>query len=1007
MLISFIEKKNEFCLFIVFLSFLVFFNIFYFNEFNLITDDYQKNPSEIELALTLNPIENTNFNLNQNNISTCLNKIDAKLNNLNSSFIQIGDNIHWYPSFYWNSSDEANFSQNYRGHFDFQFIFIPNNEQFKQNNFQFLHGIELVEGSYIDEPTDIIVNLQFKKRGFSIGDDIIFNYYMDKNFTLIELAQDRLGITPLNSSKFLGNFKFRIVGFYQITNEKDLKSLVECNLNFGSESNSQLNSISNEYRNYYNYIFSINDIAFSIIKKNFSKLIIRDQYDIPFIQKVVFSSVNSIGTTSFQQLLYNIKIIQPWIYENGIFSFFENRIENLKGKYANFWKCIQNLKNLQNDIFFFTIPVYISFLIFIFLIEKKSINMVNQYYNKRYLLGEKPKDFIKSYFFEKIPIIFINTLAIFGLNYIFQRIILSNDIIQDTLRINLSIYFIIITVFPILVDIILLKSNFKKIKKSTEEFDLNFSEENREIKAKLRKIRENIFFGILILFSLIPVLLVSLSNYWIDFQSPEINISISKILIISFLFIFLIPIPLSRVLTNFFSFLSGKINNILKKTEKTIKKLLVFSQMPKYQKNNKEEALLFIFLFTNILLSSFYLNFENSNYFERKILAWDSSNIKLELRYSEDFDYEKFINSSILSIPGIKSDYFTNLKITNQLFIDYNLNSNTPTNCSLFDPFQYSHFINFPEKIHFSDSIFKSNTSHLEKYNNINNSIIVSRALADKFNLNIKDNLKITSYYGVSSDFKIVGIIDYAPLCEIDNKPSNIHILFLNHLNCIFKEYGSCLNLYLKVNSKFNFQDFSNYFLNHYKHLVKSIKINNSDSEKNRFDSLFLPRLYLFESILIGIVLIFCSIFMINKFYEDQNDDMNILKQFGSSKNQIRRIINSKLIFYFGFIFIITYASYFILSLLFYKILLFKTWIQIDSAFYNSWNQIAYNINNCSNWDLYKSYGKSVMILYPFPIISLLEFFISCSFLILISYIQFKERIKENAKSNFIKSRNG
>ncbi|MHA1584894.1 MAG: hypothetical protein ACTSWL_06540 [Promethearchaeota archaeon] len=994
-----IKKKNQIYLFLVFLIFFSFFYVCYIHEFDLITQDYQRNPSRIELELIQDPVKK--IFLTENDVSTSLNQIENDLHNLIPKFVQIGDNIHWYPHFSWNSTDEADFFTSYRGHYNFQFISFPQNQFFKNRTSEILNGIELVEGSSPTHSNDIVVDLQFKRQGFKLGENLSFAYYMNKNFTIREIIQDRIGATPLNSSKFLGNYCFNISGFYQITDDRDLKSLVEYNKEGHTSSNNSIGSYSNDYRNYYNYIFSTNDIAFSILKNNLSNIVMKDQFDIPFIQKVIFTRPNNNEKISFQQLSDNIKTIQNWIINSpdATFNFNEKHIEDLKGKIGLFWKNIQNLKNLQMDIFIFLIPIYISLSVIIFLIEKDSIKFAYVEYKKRYLLGEKPKEFFKDLIIDKSKITILQTFVILLLNTFLQTSLIYSDLLKESLKLNLVVYFIIISLIPILIDIILLELKFKKAKKESEQFDLHFNEESREIKEKLKFYWKNLGFVYLIILSLIPIISI-LNQFWMDYTSPTLPIYMSIFLMISFLLIFIISLPLSKILLNVISIILEKVKIRIKKSEKSLKKLLVLPQMSSYLHDNKGVILL-IFLLVNILLSGFYLYFEQTLFTEKQLLKWDSSTIKLELRYDDEFDYDSFINSNILSISGIKSEYFTKL-ILGVNSPDYTGNSGVFLNSEIFDPFLYSQFIDYSEKIQISGN---KPLDFAQPNKTYNNSIIISKALADKLELNIGDMMRIKCQSESLESFKISGIIERAPLCEIDAIPLKFHIIFPNNLNKTFKQYVQDIDIYLKTEPDFNFQNFSKLFLNQFKQLVKNIEIKNNDLSSEDFNSQFLPRLFLYESFLIGISLLICSLFLIQNFYEDQEENHQILKFLGCPRKETKKIIMAKMIIYFGIILFISSICFLLLSFLFYKILMLKTLIQIDLSFYKSWDQITRHFYSSYNWDLWGFYGKFIIVPYKIPTFSIILFLVYCLFLIIVSQIKYS--VNENEKANIIKSRNG
>ncbi|MHA1584345.1 MAG: hypothetical protein ACTSWL_03765 [Promethearchaeota archaeon] len=995
-----LKKKNQIYMIFVFLIFFSFFYISYCHEFNLITQDYQKNPSRIELELTQNPVNN--IFLTQNEVSTCLNQIENNLQNLKPNFIQIGDNIHWYPHFSWNISDEANFSTGYRFHHNFQFVFFPHDQFFQNKSNKILNGIELVEGSSPSNSNDIVVDLQFKHQGFHLGDKISFAYYMDNNFTIMELIQDRLGNTPLNNSKFLGNYNFTISGFYQITDDKDLKSLVEYQPSVYTILNNSIGGYSNEYRNYYHYIFSTNNIACSILKNNLSKIDIKDQFDIPFIQKIIFTHPNNNEKLNFQQLSDNIRTIQNWITNShdAIFKFNEKKITDLNGKLGLFWKNIQNLKNLQIDTLMFSLPIFISLSIIIFLIEKDSIKSVYSQYKKRYLLGEKPNDFIKEFLISKSKIIILQTGLILLLNIFLQTVVIYKKLLIESITLNLTIYFVIISILPILIDILLLKSKFVKSRKINEQFDLHFNKESVEIKTKLKKTRENIVFGFLIVLSLIPIILILLRSLWIDFQSPKINLTISKILITSFLLIFIIPIPISKILFSGISLFLEKLKVRIKKTELSLRKLLILPQMPKFIQHNIG-AFLLSFILINILLSGFYLNFDQNQFYERELLKWDSASIKLELRYSDDFNYDNFIESNLLSISGIKSGYFSKLA----LYVrtpDYIGCSGVSLSSSIFNPYSYSQFIDYTQKIQISGITPRDLAQTNKTYNN---SIFISRAFADKLKLNIGDSLRLHCQTEPLKSFKIAGIIERAPLCDIDVKPSNVHIIFPNNVDKDYKQYVDTIQIFLKTEPNFDFHEFSIKFLNHFKQLVEDFEIKNSDDNSEKFNSQFLPRLFANESFLIGISMIICSIFVIRNFYNEQYENIHILKFLGCSKKETKRIVMLKLALYLGIILFVSILGFLLLSFLFYRILIFKEWVQIDSSFYKSWGQITLNIGNSTNWDLDGNYGKSIMIFYNVPAISIIQLLFCCLFLVIIAQIIYSvKNVKENAKTNIIKS---
>lgn len=992
------NKRTQLYSFTLFLSFLIFFNIIYSHEYNLIFQDYQINSSHIELELGLNPLEIVTSN--DSDILSSLHEIDQQTNNLNSSFIQIGENIHWYPFFDWNSSDEASFSESYRGHYNFQFIFLPKNQLTDLNYNQLFHGIKIVEGYSPRNPSDIVVNLQFKRQGFKLGDNISFGYYMDENFTILELAMDRLGISSLNASKFIGFKNFKISGFYQIFDDGDLKSIVDFKVKLKSQTNGS-GYLFSEYKNYINYIFSLNEVADSIIENNFSKKVIDGNYDVPFSQKIVFTRNNFDIESTPNQISNNIKALQSWILNNNILDFSETKLQNLGGKYAILWKNITNFKNLQSDVLFFLIPIYISLIIFIFLMEKIQVEKIFNEYKKRYLLGEKPRDFFKNYTVEKLKIKIIHTFLIFILNLIIQCHSRYSDYVKETLKENLLIYFTCILILPIIISIVLFIGKVRKAKKNEKENAIHYSEEINEIQEKLKIVGSNFIFGIIIFASLIPIFLILSSKNWVNFQSPEIDISITTILIISFGLIFIIPIPFSQIFLNFISILIRKMERFFHKAEKSLNKQLILPKLSKFFNNNTKGSMLLIFLITNILLSGFYLDFEREYLAEKEKLKWDSATIKIELRYSEDFNYAQFIESDILSLSGIKSEYYTNFLILNQIFVVSDSPSNRGMNCSILDSNMYINFIKYSNDIQLNG--LNSNISNFNLSLD-NNSIIISKALADKKNLKIGDFLKISSYYDSSINFHIVGIVEHAPLCQIDAKPYNVHIFFLKSPNFIFRKYTTSISLYLKTNSDFNYTEFSHLFLNHYKQIVSGIEIRNFNQNDQNFSSLFLPRLYQCQSIIIGIVLIFYSFILIRELYDEQLDDFRILESLGCPPKKIKDLSNQRIGLYFVIIIFGAFFSFLILSFLFYKILLFKSWIQFDSKFYMSWSQVSYIVNNYINWDLEKSYGKSIMIFYQIPKFSIYQIFLFLGTLMFITHIQYKRIMNENAKSNIVKS---
>lgn len=418
-----------------------------------------------------------------------------------------------------------------------------------------------------------------------------------------------------------------------------------------------------------------------------------------------------------------------------------------------------------------------------------------------------------------------------------------------------------------------------------------------------------------------------------------------------------------------YKLISLKIQILLWKIQKNELGLWLF---PKISQNNKaiksSTFIITMVLCFNILFSGSFVNYFHQSKLNKEELLWDDFNLKCELN---DLNLK---NEPFQAFQQKISSLATMLNSTQTIQIAFS-STLSYGRVAFLDPIEYySSISKYLIKISPSNKILK-------ELDYSDNNCLVSKELANKEGFSIGDQISlfISDHEHV---FSIIGIIERAPLLNIDEKPEEVHIVLPLNLN--FKNEISSYYAFFKLPSSFNLRNLDYNFYTLKYSLVKSISIRNMYS----YDDL--PFFIRFLNIN-NILNFFCLVLLWwnNGFdyYSLRSKEFDNLLCFGYSKKKLKRSVLTEM-FADNFSIFLMYFIIFGIILIFIRqiFVLFFSWDYAWPKYFTLGELDAYYEKNI--YIHQTNLGNSAFISYSIP----LEFF---QILILLGAISFLFSLKK------------